>query len=87
MVSASSRVVTTSGAVGAATVVAVAGAFAAPPARAADATDQLRFNTPEEAVQALAEATKNKDVPGRKDDGQRSLPRLRKLFGRFRNQG
>ena len=33
------------------------------------------------------EATKNKDVPGRKDDGQRSLPRLRRLFGRFRSQG
>jgi len=26
-------------------------------------------------------------VPGRKDDSQRSLPRLRKLFGRFRSQG
>ena len=33
------------------------------------------------------EATKNKDLPGRKDDGQRSFPRMRKLFGRFRNQG
>jgi hypothetical protein len=33
------------------------------------------------------EMTKNKDIPGRKDDGQRNFPRLRRLFGRFRSQG